>query len=131
MPYTPYSNKQKKFKKSALHFDFSQMNIMIKYHGQELSLGSSSREMYPILSVQSKLVLLTHALHLHMYDIFNFVQMGLGKTAQSIAVMEYQRQILGTRGPFLVIAPLTTLGHWQREIETWTTMVRDSEASYS
>ena len=22
-----------------------------------------------------------------------------------------------------VIAPLTTLGHWQREIETWTDMV--------
>ena len=22
--------------------------------------------------------------------------------------------------PFLVIAPLTTLGHWVREIETWT-----------
>ena len=51
------------------------------------------------------------------------MQMGLGKTAQSIAVMEYQRQVMGTRGPFLVIAPLTTLGHWQREIETWTGMV--------
>lgn len=23
---------------------------------------------------------------------------------------------------FAVIAPLTTLGHWQREIETWTDM---------
>lgn len=22
--------------------------------------------------------------------------------------------------PFLVVAPLTTLGHWVREIETWT-----------
>ena len=51
------------------------------------------------------------------------LQMGLGKTAQSIAVMEYQRQVMGTRGPFLVVAPLTTLGHWKREIETWTTMV--------
>ena len=49
--------------------------------------------------------------------------MGLGKTAQSIAVLEYARQLLGKQGPFLVIAPLTTLGHWAREIETWTTMV--------
>ena len=49
---------------------------------------------------------------------------GLGKTAQSIAVLEYQRQLGGAAGPFLVVAPLTTLGHWQREIETWTPMVR-------
>ncbi|KAH7617240.1 putative Chromodomain-helicase-DNA-binding protein 7 [Nannochloris sp. 'desiccata'] len=49
-------------------------------------------------------------------------EMGLGKTAQSISVLAYQRQFGGEHGPFLVIAPLTTLGHWQREIETWTDM---------
>ncbi|KAK9815748.1 hypothetical protein WJX72_008847 [[Myrmecia] bisecta] len=49
-------------------------------------------------------------------------EMGLGKTAQSIAVLEFQSQLCNIRGPFLVIAPLTTLGHWQREIETWTNM---------
>uniref|UniRef100_A0A061RW02 Chromodomain-helicase-DNA-binding protein 7 n=1 Tax=Tetraselmis sp. GSL018 TaxID=582737 RepID=A0A061RW02_9CHLO len=48
-------------------------------------------------------------------------EMGLGKTAQSIAVIEAQRQA-GFMGPFLVVAPLTTLGHWKREIETWTPM---------
>lgn len=48
-------------------------------------------------------------------------EMGLGKTAQSIAVLEHQRQF-GQGGTFLIVAPLTTLGHWQREIETWTTM---------
>lgn len=52
------------------------------------------------------------------------MQMGLGKTAQSISVLAFQHQFRGVRGPFLVIAPLTTLGHWQREIETWTDMVR-------
>lgn len=51
--------------------------------------------------------------------------MGLGKTAQSIAVMAWLRQHGRVRLPFLVVAPLTTLGHWQREIETWTDMVRD------
>ncbi|GMH41988.1 hypothetical protein BSKO_09907 [Bryopsis sp. KO-2023] len=49
-------------------------------------------------------------------------EMGLGKTAQATAVLEFQRQFRNVRGPFLVIAPLTTLDHWQREIETWTDM---------
>ncbi|BDA49984.1 Chromodomain-helicase-DNA-binding protein 6 [Coccomyxa sp. Obi] len=49
-------------------------------------------------------------------------EMGLGKTAQSIATLAFQRQFLGIAGPHIVIAPLTTLGHWQREIETWTGM---------
>ena len=49
-------------------------------------------------------------------------EMGLGKTAQSIAVLAFQRQFGLKNGPFLVIAPLTTLGHWQREITTWTDM---------
>jgi SNF2 family DNA or RNA helicase len=50
--------------------------------------------------------------------------MGLGKTAQSIAVLAWLRQYAKAAGPFLVVAPLTTLGHWQREVETWTDMVR-------
>lgn len=45
--------------------------------------------------------------------------MGLGKTIQSLtfinAVYEY-----GIRGPFLVIAPLSTIPNWQREFEAWT-----------
>jgi chromodomain-helicase-DNA-binding protein 7 len=49
--------------------------------------------------------------------------MGLGKTAQSISVLECMRRVGGVRGPFLLVAPLTTLGHWQRELNTWTDMV--------
>ena len=47
----------------------------------------------------------------------------MGKTAQCISVMEHVRttQLRAPR-PFLVIAPLTTLGHWKREIEKWTDM---------
>ena len=52
------------------------------------------------------------------------LQMGLGKTAQSISVLAFQEQFMKVRGPFLIIAPLTTLGHWQMEVETWTDMVR-------
>ncbi|KAF5833766.1 P-loop containing nucleoside triphosphate hydrolase protein [Dunaliella salina] len=49
-------------------------------------------------------------------------EMGLGKTAQCIAVLESLRLVGGVQLPFLLVAPLTTLGHWQREIETWTDM---------
>lgn len=52
------------------------------------------------------------------------LQMGLGKTAQSISVMAWLRQYGGVASPFMVVAPLTTLHHWKREIETWTGMVR-------
>ena len=48
-------------------------------------------------------------------------EMGLGKTIQSLAwihsIWEY-----GIRGPFLVIAPLSTIPNWQREFELWTDM---------
>ena len=54
--------------------------------------------------------------------------MGLGKTAQSIATLEFQRQLVHAEGPFLIVAPLTTLPHWQREVETWTSMVRTAAA---
>lgn len=49
-------------------------------------------------------------------------EMGLGKTAQSTSVLEYLRAVGHVDGPFLVIAPVSTLGHWQREIRTWTDM---------
>ena len=45
--------------------------------------------------------------------------MGLGKTAQATAALWWQAHFAGA-GPFLVVAPLTTLGHWAREIATWT-----------
>lgn len=48
-------------------------------------------------------------------------EMGLGKTIQSLtfvnSVWEY-----GIRGPFLIIAPLSTIPNWQREFEAWTDM---------
>jgi len=49
-------------------------------------------------------------------------EMGLGKTVQSISFLNYLFKYEGMRGPFLVIAPLSTLGHWYREFEEWTEM---------
>jgi len=45
--------------------------------------------------------------------------MGLGKTIQSIAFTQ-EMVNYGVNGPFLIIAPLSTIGNWQREFETWT-----------
>ena len=46
-------------------------------------------------------------------------EMGLGKTVQSIAFLQAVYDY-GIVGPFLVIAPLSTIGNWIREFDTWT-----------
>lgn len=48
-------------------------------------------------------------------------EMGLGKTIQSIAFL-YEIFNMGIRGPFLIIAPLSTITNWEREFRTWTHM---------
>uniref|UniRef100_A0A8C7EDS1 Helicase ATP-binding domain-containing protein n=1 Tax=Nothoprocta perdicaria TaxID=30464 RepID=A0A8C7EDS1_NOTPE len=48
-------------------------------------------------------------------------EMGLGKTIQSIAFLQEVYGV-GVRGPFLVIAPLSTITNWEREFNTWTEM---------
>merc|ERR1712226_60060 len=48
-------------------------------------------------------------------------EMGLGKTIQSLAFLDGMFQY-GIRGPFLVIAPLSTIPNWQREFELWSEM---------
>ena len=47
--------------------------------------------------------------------------MGLGKTIQSITFLQSVYDY-GIHGPFLVIAPLSTIANWQREFEMWTEM---------
>lgn len=46
-------------------------------------------------------------------------EMGLGKTIQSITYLEEMYRV-GIRGPFLIIAPLSTITNWEREFRTWT-----------
>ena len=43
-------------------------------------------------------------------------EMGLGKTLQSLSMLGYLREIKKNRGPFLVVAPLSTIGNWNSEI---------------
>uniref|UniRef100_A0A803TKE9 DNA helicase n=1 Tax=Anolis carolinensis TaxID=28377 RepID=A0A803TKE9_ANOCA len=48
-------------------------------------------------------------------------EMGLGKTIQSITFL-FEIYLMGLRGPFLIIAPLSTITNWEREFRTWTEM---------
>jgi ATP-dependent DNA helicase len=46
-------------------------------------------------------------------------EMGLGKTIQTISFLAFLRE-KGTNGPFLIVAPLSTLGNWIDEFAKWT-----------
>uniref|UniRef100_A0A672KZZ6 Chromodomain-helicase-DNA-binding protein 8 n=1 Tax=Sinocyclocheilus grahami TaxID=75366 RepID=A0A672KZZ6_SINGR len=48
-------------------------------------------------------------------------EMGLGKTIQSIALLS-EVFAAGIQGPFLIIAPLSTITNWEREFSSWTDM---------
>ncbi|KAF4669599.1 choline dehydrogenase 7 [Perkinsus chesapeaki] len=46
-------------------------------------------------------------------------EMGLGKTVQSSVFLSAVMKYSGGGGPCLVVAPLSTLGHWKRELQKW------------
>lgn len=50
--------------------------------------------------------------------IYSCVQMGLGKTIQVIALFAHL-WTMGVTGPFLVVAPLSTIGNWVREVQQY------------
>lgn len=49
-------------------------------------------------------------------------EMGLGKTVQSVCFLDRLHSYFHIPGPFLVVAPLSTLPHWKREFEAWTNL---------
>lgn len=51
-------------------------------------------------------------------------EMGLGKTIQSISVMAYLAEYHNIWGPFLVIAPASTLHNWQQEISRFVPNIK-------
>ncbi|KAF1809258.1 hypothetical protein P152DRAFT_167385 [Eremomyces bilateralis CBS 781.70] len=51
-------------------------------------------------------------------------EMGLGKTVQSISVMAYLAEQHDIWGPYLVIAPASTLHNWQQEIARFVPTLR-------
>lgn len=53
-------------------------------------------------------------------------EMGLGKTVQSISLMAYLAEVHNIWGPFLVIAPSSTLHNWQQEVSKFVPSFRVS-----
>ncbi|KAL1919122.1 uncharacterized protein VTP21DRAFT_2504 [Calcarisporiella thermophila] len=51
-------------------------------------------------------------------------EMGLGKTVQSIALLSYLAETQNIWGPFLVIAPASTLHNWQQEFSKFVPAFR-------
>merc|ERR1711967_127500 len=49
-------------------------------------------------------------------------EMGLGKTVQTAAFLSCLNRYKSCKGPFLVIAPLSTLMNWYREMQGWTNL---------
>ena len=49
-------------------------------------------------------------------------EMGLGKTVQSTLFIQQILYRYKTKPPFLIVAPLSTLPHWEAEIARWTDM---------
>lgn len=58
-------------------------------------------------------------LYFHRRNCILADEMGLGKTIQSITFL-YEMYLKSIEGPFLVIAPLSTIPNWEREFRTWT-----------
>jgi len=44
-------------------------------------------------------------------------EMGLGKTIQTIAFIQYLKEFRGNKGPHLIVAPKSTLPHWESEFK--------------
>jgi SWI/SNF-related matrix-associated actin-dependent regulator of chromatin subfamily A member 5 len=46
-------------------------------------------------------------------------EMGLGKTVQTISLISFLKEYKNITGPFMIIAPKSTLGNWFRELGKW------------
>lgn len=46
-------------------------------------------------------------------------EMGLGKTIQTLCLLKYLNVSMGLEGPFLIVAPTSTIFNWQREASKW------------
>lgn len=59
-----------------------------------------------------------------------YVKMGLGKTIQTAAFLHCLREYRDVWNPFLIVAPLSTIQHWYREITGWTGKHKEGRSLY-
>lgn len=91
--------------------DLSSPGVLLKYlfsYTQPLPLSYIDDELSVFLNLCRKNCILAD-------------EMGLGKTIQSITFLS-EIFLRGIHGPFLIIAPLSTITNWEREFRTWTEM---------
>ncbi|KEI41892.1 uncharacterized protein L969DRAFT_91363 [Mixia osmundae IAM 14324] len=101
---------------NALDFDADDLNFQ-----NPSSLGDNLTAQPTILTAQLKpyqIKGLTWLGNLYEQGINGILadEMGLGKTVQSISLMAYLAETHNIWGPFLVIAPASTLHNWQQEL---------------
>lgn len=49
-------------------------------------------------------------------------EMGLGKTVQSVMFVNSLFELYNYTGPVIIVSPLSTLIHWEREFKSWTNL---------
>lgn len=54
----------------------------------------------------------------------HFLQMGLGKTLQSISILVYMLEYQNCTGPHLIVVPKSTLSNWMTEIGRWAPTIK-------
>ena len=74
-----------------------------------------------LIEINLKMLLLLSYQNIFMTNVVLSILLGLGKTIQSLTFLDGIFKY-GIRGPFLVIAPLSTIPNWQREFELWSDM---------
>jgi SWI/SNF-related matrix-associated actin-dependent regulator of chromatin subfamily A member 5 len=52
------------------------------------------------------------------------IQLGLGKTLQSISILAYQWEYQRIQGPHLICVPKSTLSNWMNELQRWCPSLR-------
>ena len=81
------------------------MNCLMKYIGVQ-------ENQFNMTSIFKNWFWITYFLCFQLAD-----EMGLGKTLQTISLFCQVSEVNKNAGPFLVIAPLSTLLNWKREVE--------------
>jgi DNA helicase INO80 len=111
-----FNKKETDFEDAQANFDEGEMNFQNPTSLQNMDVAQPNMLRCQLKEYQLKG--LNWLVNLYEQGINGILadEMGLGKTVQSISVMAYLAEVHNIWGPFLVIAPASTLHNWQQEI---------------